>query len=246
MTNDPDTPSLGHALKENALDGAWRNNIVFGQLLALCPLLAVTTSFINGLGMGLASAFVLVLSNTVVSLLRPVIVKQLRIVIFVMVIATLVTVVDLLMNAYLHQLHRVLGLFIPLIVTNCAVLGRAEAYASRKPVLLAAADGLFMGFGFILALVMVGAVREVSGQGTLFAGAETLLGPAFAQMSIQVVPQFDGFLISLLPPGGFFSLAFILAAKQHFENLRNERTQPKATSSTQFVPLSSVSGTMGS
>lgn len=194
-------------------NGLWNRNITFGQLLALCPLLAVTGTATNGLGMGLATTAVLAMVGFAVSLLRNAITPEIRIPVFVLIIATIVTVVDMAMNAYLHDLHKVLGLFIPLIVTNCAVFGRAEAFASRQPPLKSAFDGLTMGIGFTAALVAVGAVREVLGSGTLFANASLLLGPSLSFLELTIVPDFGGFLILLLPPGGFIVLGFLLALK---------------------------------
>jgi len=200
--------------RELIKDGLWGNNVVFAQLLALCPTLAVTTTGTNGLGMGLASTAVLVASNILVSLIRRFVSPAVRIPIFVVVIATLVTLVDLALNAWLHELYKVLGLFIALIVVNCAILGRAESFASKKPVLDSAIDGLFMGMGFTLALVMIGLVREFFGSGTLFAQASLLLGPSFAFLEITVIPDFNGALIMILPPGGFLVLGLLLAGKR--------------------------------
>ncbi|MBK1649930.1 electron transport complex subunit RsxE [Rhabdochromatium marinum] len=195
-------------------DGLWDNNVVFAQALALCPLLAVTSTATNGLGLGLASTFVLVLSGFTIALLRGIITPQVRIPVFVLVIATLVTLVDLGMNAWMHDLHKVLGLFIPLIVTNCAILGRAESFASRQPVLPAAFDGLMMGLGFTLVLVVLGAVREIIGFGTLFANASLLLGEGLHFLELTLIPDYRGFLLMILPPGGFLALGFLLAGKR--------------------------------
>lgn len=197
-----------------ARDGLWDNNVVFSQLLALCPLLAVTGTATNGLGLGLASLFVLMMSNLVVALFRGIITPEVRIPVFVLLIAAIVTVVDMMMNAWLHELHKVLGLFIPLIVTNCAILGRAESFASRNPIRAALADGAAMGFGFILALVALGATREILGQGTLFANASMLLGESFEFLELTLIPDYRGFLLMALPPGGFLMMGFILAAKR--------------------------------
>jgi len=194
-------------------DGLWDNNVVFAQLLALCPLLAVTGTATNGLGMGLATTAVLVSSGFFISALRSQIPAEVRIPAFVLVIAVLVTLVDMAMNAWVHELHKVLGLFIPLIVTNCAILGRAEIFASKQPVQASAYDGLMMGLGFTLALMAIGAVREVLGSGTLFAGAALLLGDAFKAAEINL-PAFDGMLLFALPPGGFVVLGFMLAGKR--------------------------------
>ncbi len=196
-----------------ARDGLWNNNIVFGQLLALCPLLAVTGTATNGLGMGLATTAVLVVSGLAVSLLRSFIPPEVRIPAFVLIIACIVTVVDMALNAWVHDLHKVLGLFIPLIVTNCAILGRAEAFASRRAPLASSVDGLMMGLGFTLALVGLGAVREILGSGTLFANAAVLRGPRFGFLETTVLPGYDGFLILILPPGGFIVLGVLLALK---------------------------------
>jgi Na+-translocating ferredoxin:NAD+ oxidoreductase subunit E len=198
-------------------DGLWTRNIVLNQLLALCPLLAVSTTAVNGLGLGLATTAVLVLSNMAISALRRFIHPDIRIPCFIVVIASLVTVTDQLMNAYLHELHKVLGLFIPLIVTNCAVLGRAESFAYRNSLGAAALDGFGMGIGFAWSLTLIGAVREVLGSGTLFAGAALLGGPALKSLELTIIPEYRGFVIALLPPGGFLAVAFVLAGKVAFE-----------------------------
>ncbi len=195
-------------------DGLWSNNVVLAQTLALCPTVAVTSSASNGLGMGLATAAVLVISGAVISLVRNIVTQEVRIPVFVLLIAGIVTLVDMAMNAWLHELYKVLGLFIPLIVTNCAILGRAESFASRQPVLASALDGLMTGAGFTLALVILGAVREVIGSGTLFAHASLLLGPHFSFMEMELIPHYRGFLLMVLPPGGFLALGFVLVGKR--------------------------------
>ncbi|TVQ95153.1 MAG: electron transport complex subunit E [Chromatiaceae bacterium] len=197
-----------------ARDGLWDNNVVLAQSLALCPLLAVTGTATNGLGLGLASTAVLLLSGLLVSLTRGLITPQVRIPVFVLIIATLVTLVDLGLNAWMHDLHRVLGLFIPLIVTNCAILGRAEAFASRQPPLPALFDALMMGLGFTLVLVAIGALREIVGAGTLFANASLLLGQAMGFLELTLIPDYRGFLLMVLPPGGFLALGLLLAGKR--------------------------------
>ena len=211
--------------RDVARNGIWDNNVVFGQLLALCPLLAVTGTATNGLGMGLASLAVLVLSGLAVSLLRHVITPEIRIPAFVLIIACIVTVVDMVLNAWAHDLHKVLGLFIPLIVTNCAILGRAEAFASRQGPALASFDGLMMGLGFLLALVVLGAVREVLGSGTLFANASLLLGDGLGFLEMTVIPDYGGFLLLILPPGGFIALGFLLALKSCFDIRARNKTR---------------------
>lgn len=195
-------------------DGLWDNNVVFAQLLALCPTMAVTTSGTNGLGMGLATTAVLIVSNLLVALIRDFVSPQVRIPVFVVLIATLVTLVDLALNAWLHDLYKVLGLFIALIVVNCAILGRAEAFASKSPVLAAALDGIAMGLGFTFALTAIGLVRELLGSGTLFAQASLLLGPQFAFLETTVIPNYGGVLMMILPPGGFLVLGMLLAFKR--------------------------------
>ena len=195
-------------------DGLWDNNVVFAQMLALCPLLAVTGTATNGLGMGLASTAVLVSSNVLISALRRFISAEVRIPVYIVFIATLVTLVDMALNAWAHDLYKVLGLFIALIVVNCAILGRAESFASKNSVAHAAIDGLMMGLGFTFALVLLGSVREVLGSGTLFAQAHLLLGSSFAFLETTLIPHYKGFLLMILPPGGFLALGFLLAGKR--------------------------------
>ena len=191
--------------------GLWSNNPGLVQLLGLCPLLAVSTSFVNGLGLGIATTLVLVASNLTVSLIRDLVRPEIRIPVFVLVIASFVTAVELAMNAWFHELFRVLGIFIPLIVTNCAIIGRAEAFASREPPGLAALDGAAMGLGFTGVLVALGAARELIGQGTLFSGAHMMFGEAARAIELQ--PLDSGFLLALLPPGAFIGLGLLVALK---------------------------------
>ena len=205
------------------VDGLWRNNIVFAQILGMCPTMAVTTSGTNGLGMGLATAAVMVVSNALVSSVRNVTSHQVRIPVYIVLIAGLVTLVDLAINAWMHELYKVLGMYIALIVANCAVLGRAEAFAARRPVLASAMNGLWMGLGFTFALTLIGLIREFVGQGTLFSQASLLLGPSFAFMEIKVVPNYGGTLLMILPPGGFATLGLLLAAKQFWERRQAQR-----------------------
>lgn len=179
------------------IKGFWSENPVFRLVLGLCPTLAVTTSAENGIGMGLASTFVLVCSNTVISILRKVIPKKVRIPAFIVTIATFVTIVDLVMNGYFHALHKSLGLFIPLIVVNCIILGRAEAFASKNGILYSMIDGLGMGAGFTLSLFVLGAIRELLGNGTIM-GA-TIFGGGYNPL-----------LLMILPPGAFIVLGIML------------------------------------
>jgi len=209
-------------------DGLWDNNIVFAQLLAMCPAMAVTTSGTNGLGMGLATTAVLVVSNLLVASIRHTVSSQVRIPVFVVLIATLVTIVDLALNAWLHELYKVLGLFIALIVVNCAILGRAEAFAVKNTVAASAVDGLAMGLGFTFALTVIGLIREVLGSGTVFNQASALLGASFAFLEMKI-PAWDGALLMILPPGGFAVLGFLLAGKRAWE-LKQQRAASPASS----------------
>jgi len=200
-------------LKTLYKEGVWVNNPALVQLLGLCPLLAVTSTVTNALGLGLATLLVLVGSNITVSVVRNWVPKDIRIPVFVMIIAGFVTIVQLLMNAYTFGLYQSLGIFIPLIVTNCAIIGRAEAYASKNPVHLSAFDGLMMGLGFMAVLVVLGTMRELIGQGTLFDGADLLLGPWAQSLRIEVFSFDNQFLLAILPPGAFLGLGLLIAAK---------------------------------
>ena len=202
-------------LKTLYKEGVWVNNPALVQLLGLCPLLAVTSTVTNALGLGLATLLVLIGSNVTVSIVRNWVPKDIRIPVFVMIIAGFVTIVQLLMNAYTFGLYQSLGIFIPLIVTNCAIIGRAEAYASKNPVHLSAFDGLMMGLGFMAVLLVLGAMRELIGQGTLFDGADLLLGPWAQNMRIEVFNFDNQFLLAILPPGAFLGLGLLIAAKRN-------------------------------
>ena len=206
-----------------ARDGLWDNNIVFAQILGMCPTMAVTGSATNGLGMGLATTAVLVAANALVSMVRNVVTPDVRIPVYIVLIATLVTLVDVSINAWAHDLYKVLGLYIALIVANCAVLGRAEAYAQKASILPAAMDGLMMGLGFTFALTLIGGIREVIGAGTLFANAHLLLGSSFAFLETTVIPGYRGYLLFILPPGGFLVLGFLLAGKRILDRRLAER-----------------------
>ena len=200
-------------LADIAKQGLWKNNPALVQILGLCPTLAVTTSATNALGLGIATTAVLMMSNLAISLVRSWVPNEIRIPVYVMIIAALVTCVQLLMNAYLFELYQALGIFIALIVTNCIIIGRAEAFANRNPPLLALFDGLMMGLGFTLILLLLGSVREILGQGTLFAGADQLLGPWAATLKIVLFQADAGFLLAILPPGASLALGFIIAIK---------------------------------
>ncbi len=199
-----------NSLLRNLVRGLWRENPIFRLVLGLCPTLAVSTSLENGLGMGVAATFVLVCSNTVISAARRAIPPRIRIPCFIIVIATFVTTVDLLMNAFAHELHGKLGIFIPLIVVNCIILGRAEAFASKHPALHSAADGLGMGIGFTGAIALLGATRELIGSGSV-----TLWG----EVALRLPGGEDRTLIlAILPAGGFIGLACLLALMNHIQS----------------------------
>ncbi len=201
-------------------DGLWDNNPGFVQLLGLCPLLAVSTTFINGLGLGLATMFVLVASNATVSAIRRWVSDEIRIPVFVMVIAAFVTAIELLMNAYTHELYRILGIFIPLIVTNCSIIGRAEAFASRNSVPRAALDGLAQGAGFAFCLVLLGSLREILGRGTWLADAHLLFGESARGIGFVLLEDYRGFLLAVLPPGAFIGLGLLIALKNVIDQRR--------------------------
>ena len=196
-----------------AVEGLWHNNQGLVALLGLCPLLAVSNTSINSLGLGLATTTALVFSNGIVSLTRRQVRHEIRLPVFVLVIAANVTIIELLMSAFFHDLYKVLGIFIPLIVTNCAIVGRAEAFASKNTFDRAVLDGFFMGLGFTLALVILGAFREVVGTGMIFNHAELVFGEAARGWAIRLLDNYDGFLLAILPPGAFIGLGLLIAAK---------------------------------
>lgn len=212
--------------KELAIQGLWKNNPGLVQLLGLCPLLAVTATVTNALGLGLATLLVLVCSNATVSAIRHWVPKEIRIPIFVLIIASFVTCVQLLMNAYTYGIYQSLGIFLPLIVTNCAIIGRAEAYASKNPIKQAIFDGLMMGIGFALVLIVLGAIREILGQGTLFDGANLLFGEWATVLRVEVIQLDSQFLLAILPPGAFIAMGFIIALKNAIDTYIKQK-QPK-------------------
>lgn len=215
-------------LRQIAGDGLWHNNVAFVQILGLCPLLAVTSSVVNGLGLGLATLLTLVLSSVTVSTIRHLIRPDIRIAVFVMLIASIVTAIDLAMNAWFHELHGILGIFIPLIVTNCSILGRAEAFASKNNIGRAFVDAFTMGLGFAAALVLLGAMRELLGTGTLFAQAHLMFGEAARSFSLTVFDDYKGFLLAILPPGAFIGLGLLIALKNVIDQRRAMAPQPAA------------------
>ena len=220
---------MATSLGQVARDGLWDNNPGLVQLLGLCPLLAVSATVVNALALGLATTLTLLASNLTVSLIRNLVRPEVRIPVFVLVIASFVTTIELLMNAFFHQLYLILGIFIPLIVTNCSILGRAEAFASRNPPLRACVDGLAMGLGFTGVLVALGAGRELLGQGTLLANAHLLLGDWARALEWAVLGEdYRGLLLALLPPGAFIGLGLLLALKNVIDARRRARPAPAA------------------
>ncbi len=217
--------------KQILKNGLWDNNQAFVALLGLCPLLAVSNTVINGLGLGLATTLTLVLSNAIVSIIRRQVGSEIRLPVFVLIIASIVTAIELLMNAFFYELYLILGIFIPLIVTNCSIIGRAEAFASKNPLGASVVDGLAMGLGFTAALVILCAAREILGSGTLFANAHLMFGDAAKDMVIYVIRDYEGFLLAILPPGAFIGLGLLIALK----NVIDKRL---AKPSTQTVTLS--------
>jgi len=215
-----------------ALDGLWHNNQALVALLGLCPLLAVSNTLINGLGLGLATTLVLTLSNASVSVIRNWVRPEIRLPVFVLIIASFVTTVELVMNAYFHGLYKVLGIFIPLIVTNCAIIGRAEAFASRNALPRALVDGLSIGLGFTLALMALGGGRELIGQGTLFDGAHLMFGEAARDWRWSIGEDYPGVLIAILPPGAFFGLGMLIALKNIIDR-RLSKPRPVAVPQTE-------------
>lgn len=210
--------------QEISLDGLWHNNPALVQLLGLCPLLAVTGSVVNALGLGIASILVLVGSNLSVSLIRNYVPEQVRLPAFVMIIASFVTCTELLMQAFTYELYQILGIFIPLIVTNCVILGRADAFASKNPVLPSVVDGVMMGLGFTVVLVLLGAMRELIGQGTLFENMQLLFGPMAENWKIVVFDDYS-FLFAILPPGAFVGMGLLIAVKNIVDKQLKDRAE---------------------
>ena len=221
-------------IKNLTVEGLWKNNPALVQLLGLCPLLAVTATVIIGLGLGLATTLVLIGSNVTVSLVRNIVRNEIRIPVFVMVIAAFVTIVQLLMNAFTYELYLTLGIFIPLIVTNCAIIGRAEAYASKNPVLPAAVDGLMMGAGFTAVLMVLGGMREALGSGTLLAGADRLFGGVASNWTITLFDTEQPFLLAILPPGAFLGMGLLIAVKNIIDARLAARQQPETKTVTRI------------
>jgi electron transport complex protein RnfE len=210
------------------IDGLWRQNTGLVVLLGLCPLLAVSGTVVNAIGLGLATTLTLVFSNLAVSLSRPLLRQEIRIPAYVLIIASVVTAIDLLMQAWFHELYLVLGIFIPLIVTNCAIIGRAETFASRNAPLPSVLDGLATGLGFCVALVALGAFREVIGRGTLLSQAELMFGRIGESLTVTLIPDHPGFLLAILPPGAFIGLGLLIAARNGLNGWMAARGEGRA------------------
>jgi Na+-translocating ferredoxin:NAD+ oxidoreductase subunit E len=209
--------------RDLSLNGLWKNNPALVQLLGLCPLLAVSGSVVNAIGLGLATTAVLVLSNASVSLVRNVVSDTVRLPTFVMIIASAVTCIELLMQAFAYELFQILGIFLPLITTNCVVLGRADGFAARNPLGASMYDGLFMGLGFASVLVLLGGLRELTGTGALFANMDLLFGPGAANWKIVLFGDYQPFLLAILPPGAFIFTGLIIAVKNLIDHHLKKR-----------------------
>ena len=221
--------------REIVVNSLWKNNPGLVQLLGLCPLLGVSNSVVNALGMGLATALVLACSNAAVSLIRNAVTDAVRLPAFVMIIAALTTCTELLMQAFTYELYQILGIFIPLITTNCIILGRAEAFAAKNKVSHAAFDGLMMGIGFGLVMVVIGAVRELLGTGALFANMQLLFGPIAENWQLTLFSDYKGFLLAILPPGAFLVLGLLVAGKNRID----EHLAAKAKAQEPEAPVQS-------
>ncbi|MBM6551772.1 electron transport complex subunit E [Marinomonas ostreistagni] len=215
----PSGPNYGEIL----YNGIWKNNPALVQLLGLCPLLAVTSTVVNAIGLGLATTVVLLGSNIAVSLIRNYVSEAVRLPAFVMIIASFTTCIELIMQAYTYELYQILGIFIPLIVTNCAILGRADAFASRNPVAPSALDGLMMGLGFTMVLVLLGAMRELIGQGTLFTDMHLLFGEMATSWRLEIFSNYPNVLFAILPPGAFIGLGLLIAIKNYLDEKEKAR-----------------------
>lgn len=211
--------------RQISINGLWENNPVLVQMLGLCPLLAVSNTAINALGLGLATTLVLILSNASVSLIRHHVRPDIRLPVFVLIIASVVTCTELIMHAWFYELYHILGIFIPLIVTNCAILARAEVFASKNSLLPSLFDGLMMGVGFTLILLLLGAIREIIGFGTLFSNSHLMFGEHSHWMTITIIPDYQGFLLAILPPGAFMGLAFILALRNYIQKVQKQKAK---------------------
>jgi electron transport complex protein RnfE len=230
--------------RDLSINGLWKNNPALVQLLGLCPLLAVTGSVVNAIGLGIATTLVLICSNSAVSLIRNIVSDAVRLPAFVMIIAAAVTCIELLMQAYAFELYEILGIFLPLITTNCVILGRADAYASKHSLGPAFTDGLMMGLGFGAVLVVLGALRELVGTGALFANMDLLFGPAAAQWKIVVIEDYQAFLLAILPPGAFIFTGLMIALKNVLDAQIRKREDAKRARPLKGAKRVRVTGTI--
>jgi electron transport complex protein RnfE len=230
--------------RELSLNGLWKNNPAIVQLLGLCPLLAVTGSVVNALGLAAATTMVLVCSNTAVSLIRNIVSDAIRLPAFVMIIASAVTCIELLMQAFAYELYQILGIFLPLITTNCVILGRADAFASKNKLGPALYDGFIMGVGFGVILVLLGAMRELIGTGALFANMDLLFGSGAANWEIVLVEGYQPFLLAILPPGAFIFTGLIIAAKNLIDMQIKKQQDARKTKPVKGAKRVRVTGTI--
>jgi electron transport complex protein RnfE len=226
---------MSNNYKEIVTNGLWKQNPGVVQLLGLCPTLAVTTTAVNGISLGLATALVMAASNGAVSPVRKLVPSEIRVPVFILVIAALVSIIDMSINAFAQPLHKVLGIFIPLIVVNCIVLARVESFAAKNTFVPSVLDGFMMGIGGTLVLALLGGIREIVGKGTLFSGLDLVFGPEAKQFVLTIVPDYHGFLLAVLPPGAFLGLGLLIALRNWAES-RNAKKADASVSGLKPAP----------
>lgn len=219
---------MSNNYKEIVTNALWKQNPGVVQLLGLCPTLAVTTTAVNGISLGLATALVMAASNGTVSPVRKLVPSEIRVPVFILVIAALVSIIDMSINAFAQPLHKVLGIFIPLIVVNCIVLARVESFAAKNTFVPSVLDGFMMGLGGTMVLGLLGGIREIFGKGTLFSGLDLVFGPGAKQFVLTVVPDYHGFLLAVLPPGAFLGLGMLVALRNWAEIRNTKKTDSSA------------------
>ena len=220
---------MSNNYKEIVTNGLWKQNPGVVQLLGLCPTLAVTTTAVNGISLGLATALVMAASNGAVSPVRKLVPSEIRVPVFILVIAALVSIIDMSINAFAQPLHKVLGIFIPLIVVNCIVLARVESFAAKNTFVPSVLDGFMMGLGGTLVLALLGGIREIVGKGTLFSGLDLVFGPEAKQFVLTIVPDYHGFLLAVLPPGAFLGLGLLIALRNWAESRNAKKADASAS-----------------
>jgi len=221
---------MSNNYKEIAVNALWKQNPGVVQLLGLCPTLAVTTTAVNGMSLGIATAVVMAASNGAVSPVRKLVPSEIRVPVFILVIAALVSIIDMSINAFAQPLHKVLGIFIPLIVVNCIVLARVESFAAKNTFVPSVLDGFMMGLGGTMVLGLLGGIREIFGKGTLFSGLDLVFGPGAKQFVLTVVPDYHGFLLAVLPPGAFLGLGALVALRNWAEVRKSAKTNTDQSS----------------